>query len=107
MKRLTYSVSLLALISLLAVLAWFLSVIAIIVVAFRLKDARKYAVNQLIAWDQLANTIFGGDPDNTISSRCWLNRDKPGWRQLRFVLDWIDPNHCQKSFEKDEGEDAI
>ena len=40
---------------------------------------RKYLRNLLVAIDQLLNTILGGDPDETISSRLgkrdwWLGR---------------------------------
>lgn len=69
---------------------------------------RRYGWNLLIALDQLANTILGGDPDETLSSRlgkavranrCWL------CRLICRLLNRLDPGHCAKSIEEDEGED--
>ena len=63
----------------------------------------KYAKNVLIAVDQLANTLAGGDPDETISSRCGK------WHPwLAKIIDFLfGPKHCQDSIEKDEGNDSI
>jgi hypothetical protein len=68
----------------------------------------KYIYNILIAIDQLFNTIFGGDPDETISSRLGKNyRDT--WME-KFV-DWLfrkkTSNHCENAIESDEGKDSI
>lgn len=58
-----------------------------------------------VAADQLLNVVFGGDEDETISSRI----AKDARRGHRFacvlcrVLDWLDPDHCEKSLERDEG----
>ena len=69
------------------------------------KPILTYLRRLFVAVDQLLNVIFGGDEDETISSR--IAKDK---RRGRFVgcvlcamLDWIDPNHCEKSLERDEG----
>jgi len=65
---------------------------------------KKYFWNILISIDQLANTVAGGDPDETISSRVGKRR-----HNCRFcywlcrALHWIDPHHCDKSIELDEG----
>lgn len=74
----------------------------------------KYLLNILIAVDQLANTILGGDPDETISSRLgkWKRCKTPGWRRKtsRFIcwcLHPLDRNHCLKSIEEDEGKDGV
>jgi hypothetical protein len=59
----------------------------------------------LIALDQLINTILNGYPHETISSRAEkarLNGKKWGC-VLCKVLDRLDPNHCAKSLEADEG----
>ena len=59
-----------------------------------------------VSYDQLANTAFGGDEDETISSRAAKARLKGkrwGCILCRF-LDWLDPNHCTNSIEPDEGE---
>ena len=64
-----------------------------------------YAARIFVALDQLLNTIFGGDEDETMSSR--LGKDA---RRGRFVgcvlcgiLGLIDRNHCEKSIERDRG----
>lgn len=64
-----------------------------------------YLARLFVALDQLLNTIFGGDEDETMSSR--LGKDA---RRGRFVgcvlckmLDWIDKDHCEKAIERDEG----
>ena len=72
----------------------------------------RYLVNLLISLDQLGNSIFAGDPDETISSR--IGRIKLKWggkvpmfrpltRIVDKILDKIDPNHSIKSIEYDEG----
>lgn len=64
---------------------------------------RRYFWNILVALDQLVNVLFGGDPDETISSR-WgraVARDRCVLcRFACWVLDRFDPGHCQKSIEK-------
>lgn len=68
---------------------------------------KRYIWNILISIDQLANTLLGGFPDETISSRMGKHiRDKKDCPVCRFLcklLDVIDPGHCQKSIEEDEG----
>ncbi len=58
-----------------------------------------------VVLDQLLNVIFGGDEDETISSR--LAKDVRRGRKFACVLckilDWIDPDHCEKAIERDEG----
>ena len=76
----------------------------------------KWIVNILIGIDQLGNALFGGDPDETISSRLGKLKVKHGgklpWRRpLSKIIDWgldkIDPNHSVDAIEADEGENAI
>ena len=70
----------------------------------------KYIKNILIGVDQLANAVIGGDPDETISSRAGkeVRSGKGwGWKFLCLVLNKFDKNHCQKSIEEDEGENAL
>lgn len=66
----------------------------------------RYIWNFLIALDQLANTLLGGDPDETMSSRMGKNI-RAGkctlCKVICLVLNKIDPNHCEKSIESDEG----
>lgn len=68
---------------------------------------RKYIRNVLVAIDQLANAVIGGDPDETISSRCAKGQDKLYWRLLGVILEWFDPGHLARSIEHDEGKDAL
>lgn len=69
----------------------------------------KYFWNILISIDQLINTIFGGDPDETISSRAGKDKLK-GYKWaicLCWFLNKLDPKHCSKSIEEDEGDDKV
>lgn len=66
----------------------------------------RYIFNLLIAIDQFTNTIMGGDPDETISSRCAKRQNELGWRILGRFLEWIDPGHLKRSEEDDEGGNA-
>lgn len=66
---------------------------------------KKYFWNILISIDQFFNTVFGGDPDETISSRAGKKRSiSKGADALCNVLDKIDDNHCAESIEADEGD---
>ena len=76
----------------------------------------RYLINVLISLDQLGNSLLGGDPDETISSRIGRIEQKwggkiPRWRIFTrltaWALDKIDPGHCADSIEHDEGDDAI
>ncbi|WP_042886341.1 hypothetical protein [Cupriavidus necator] len=69
---------------------------------------KRYLWNLLISFDQLVNTIAGGSPDETISSRAGKAMQQGrrwGCILCRF-LNWIDRDHCAKSIEPDEGTDA-
>jgi len=52
-----------------------------------------------VSHDQLANTAFGGDEDETISSRAGrAKRDGKRWGCIFCkLLDRFDKNHCEKS----------
>jgi len=65
---------------------------------------KQYLWNILIGIDQLANVFLGGSPDETLSSRMGkrLGTCKVCYFICR-VLHWIDPGHCKKSIEADEG----
>jgi hypothetical protein len=78
--------------------------------------AGRWALNVLISLDQLGNSILGGDPDETISSR--LGRIKQKWggeipktRPVAWATDWvlerIDENHSIEAIEIDEGFDGL
>jgi len=69
-----------------------------------MKRVRRYLWNLLISVDQLINTLFGGDPDETVSSR--LGKQTEHCRLCRWfckLLSKLDPDHCQKSIEPDRG----
>jgi hypothetical protein len=67
----------------------------------------KYFWNVLISIDQLFNTVGAGDPDETISSRAGKTEGTSvASRLLCKFLNMIDPGHCQKSIEPDEGSDS-
>lgn len=71
---------------------------------------KKYFKNILISTDQLVNSILGGDPDETISSRAGKKvqqGDTGPWLWLCLALNKLDRNHCKKSIEKDEGDNAV
>ena len=74
----------------------------------------RYFYNLFLAFDQLANTIIGGDPDETLSSRIGkCQRGDHGlfirimatpWAWLLNVLFiWQGWNHCIRCIEDDEG----
>jgi len=76
----------------------------------------KYCWNILIAIDQLVNTVFGGDPDETLSSRMgkWArtHKNQKGTRkQIYKTVNWIvelfEKEHFKKSIEEDEGDRRI
>lgn len=70
---------------------------------------KKWIWNLLVSLDQLGNTLTGGDPDETISSRsAKAKRRGYRWgRVLCLALNWFDPGHCEKSIEDDEGKNSI
>ncbi len=58
----------------------------------------------LIALDQLVNTLAGGWPDETFSSRCWRwskdgKRDWP--RRVVDGLFFLEVEHCKSSYESE------
>lgn len=68
---------------------------------------KKYIWNLLVSIDQLFNAIFGGDPDETISSRMG-KRARKGDRLGIFIckiLNFFDEGHCERVAEYDEGKD--
>jgi hypothetical protein len=72
---------------------------------YRLK---RYFWNIAIAFDQFVNTLFAGDPDETISSR--LGKIRKGSKFADKVcqfLHLVEKEHCEISIEKDEGKDQV
>ena len=63
-----------------------------------------YVKRILIAVDQLLNALFGGWPDETLSSRCWRwSRDRVRAWPLRAVagLFFWEKEHCRGSYESE------
>ena len=79
----------------------------------RAVNVKKWLINILLGIDQLANAIFMGDPDKTISSRIGKTKRRHGgkipvWRYpLRYIVDKfleaVDKNHSIDAIEDDEG----
>ncbi|SER26353.1 hypothetical protein SAMN05216548_11420 [Faunimonas pinastri] len=66
----------------------------------------RYILNVLVSIDQLANTLAGGYPDETISSRsakAWLTGKRWGCVMCR-CLDFLDKDHCRRVIELNEGD---
>lgn len=63
---------------------------------------KHYLWRNLVAFDQLVNTLFGGDPDETISSRWGRYENRHNgtlpWylRPMAWVVNKLDPGHFQK-----------
>jgi hypothetical protein len=72
---------------------------------------KKYFHNIMIAADQFINALFGGDPDETVSSRTakYIRKgtDNKFILLLAALLEKIDPGHLKRSIEEDEGKDQI
>jgi hypothetical protein len=67
-----------------------------------LRKTKRYSWNLLISLDQLGNSLLGGDPDETISSRAGKAKGHSKIASaLCWVLDKIDANHCEDSIEDD------
>jgi hypothetical protein len=69
---------------------------------------KQYLWNILVSLDQLVNTLAGGNPDETISSRMGKKLVKhekcPFCMFVCKLLNYIQKDHCVKSIEKDRGE---
>lgn len=65
---------------------------------------KRYAMNVLIALDQLVNTLIGGYPDETLSASAWLGEQqgKIVPSIMRPVIDFLfwpfERDHCSKAF---------
>ena len=65
----------------------------------------KWLFNILVALDQLVNTIFLGDPDETISSRVGKRYNQAEWRWFGNFINCLffwQKNHVLDSIEHDE-----
>ena len=64
---------------------------------------KAYFWNLLLSLDQFANSLFGGNPDMTVSERLRRARNR-GSKWGKFgcgILDRLDPDHCEKSKDKE------
>lgn len=64
------------------------------------------ALDIAVGFDQMANATFGGDEDETISSRCWRYRDEQPYRALRKLVDTAfalagESDHCENAFRSE------
>lgn len=59
-----------------------------------------YIRHLLIAFDQFANAILGGWPDETLSAYAWRKQD---WRckAINALFFW-QKNHCRASYESEK-----
>ena len=69
---------------------------------------KQYFWNILISIDQLANTLLGGDPDETISSRVGKRSDdNKFWGSVdSFINAIFGRKHTEEAIEPDEGKDS-
>lgn len=69
-----------------------------------LTGVKSYLFNVLIGIDQLVNTLIGGKPDETISSRVYRNSQKYWYaKPARVLIDAIfrlvdGPEHCKQAY---------
>lgn len=63
----------------------------------------RYFHNLCVAFDQLANTLLAGYPDETLSSRSYRCRDKRRWFIVMNIINalFFNRHHCFKAFQKD------
>ena len=73
-----------------------------------LRKTGKWIFNLLVSLDQLGNSLLGGDPDETVSSRSAKAQVRGAlWgRAMCRTLDVFDKGHCARSIEADEGRNA-
>ena len=62
-----------------------------------------YIFQNLVAIDQVMNTLLGGKADETLSARAWRAEQKGRpfgliFRPLIDTLLFFDPNHCYNSY---------
>lgn len=69
-------------------------------------SAPGYWVNVLIGADQWVNAIFGGYPDETLSSRCGRLGYRHPYKFWKVIIDAMfypfqGPNHCENAYRKE------
>lgn len=81
---------------------------------YRYHPSDNYLYNLFVTLDCLGNAASGGDPDETISSRCAKamlaetaeGRYSGGCRMCAFLA-IFQQNHCQKALERNKGSRAV
>ena len=78
-----------------------------------MKLIKQYIFNIFFVFDEVVNTILGGDPKEGCSSRAGrCLRDHPNKftficaKVIDFLVFW-QPNHCENHIEPDMGKDDI
>lgn len=79
--------------------------LALVMALLQLLAGSRRAVRVFVGADQTLNAAMGGSEDETISSRAGKGAQRGVWRYclLCWLLDAVDPGHCKKSIEPDEG----
>lgn len=74
----------------------------------KMTKVKQYAYHNLIAIDQLFNTLTGGAADETFSSRCYrgavlAEKPKKRWRFWFRVVNglFFDKSHCKTAYESE------
>lgn len=69
----------------------------------------RFGMNLLVMLDEIGNTLTGGSPNETISSRAGKGRQegKWFWTILANLLDRIQAGHCERAMSVTIGEDAV
>jgi len=75
-----------------------------------MNKVKQYFMNWMILLDLAGNTLFGGDPQETISSRLgkavYKHDNKWAYYACR-LLSWFDKQHCLGAIDKHAGDKAI
>jgi hypothetical protein len=69
----------------------------------------RYLLNWLVLFDEAANTLFGGSPNETVSERAAKARNA-GRRWgciLCSLLDRVNRGHCDNALTSTIGDDAV
>lgn len=88
---------------------WLASLLALVLALamslLQLVAGNRRAVRVFVGADQTLNAAIGGSEDETISSRAGKGARRGIWRYclLCRLLDLVDPGHCERSIEPDEG----
>ena len=69
------------------------------------KFLKSYLLNLFTIFSQFLNCLLlAGSPDQTISARCYMNRNKKYWSTCHKVLDFLffwQNSHCELSYRRD------